>query len=277
MKRGLILAFAAGIAASLSTAASAQTGPRQPPGMQQPVLRDDEQIMPSQILPAPPPPTKPKPKSKPQPAAVETVNPDAGADAPVGVAKPAASKPAEPARVVTCTGAFAKASGHLRLAQAYGVHNVEFSQVNGDDGSTLLASVLFPRDPKRRLEVLWDDDNERTGTRMIVIDGQSTWAAEKGIHLGMPIAALEKLNGKPFKLMGFGASGASAGMAIASDWNGGALDLLADGCKVGIQFKPDPKASPAVVEAANGNKEFLSSDPAIRAAKPAIGQIILGY
>jgi len=292
-KSWLRVLLAAGIAAMLPAAALAQTsGPRASPGLQQPQLRDDEQILPSQILP-PPPPVKRKPAAK--PAAAKPATPAADPDAddnpvatakptkkpaavkpppaavnsdpdenPVATAKPAApAKPAEPARVVACSGAFAKNSGHLRLAQAYGVHNVEFTEVSGDDGSTLMASVLFPTDPKRRLEVLWDDDTQRTGTRMVVIDGQSTWTAYKGIHLGLPLAALEKANGKPFKLMGF----EKGGMAIVSDWNGGALGLLTDGCKVGVQFKPDPKAAAGTLEAAGRDKEFASTDPAIRAAR----------
>jgi hypothetical protein len=261
-----------------SGTASAQTGPRASPGMQQPQpqLRDDEQILPSQVVRPPPvPPAKPRvaarpPAPKPPPVA-PAPEPD---ENPVAVARPAApAKPAEPGRAVTCSGAFAKNSGHLRLAQSFGVHNVDFTEVSGDDGSTLMASVLFPTDPKRRLEVLWDDDVERSGTRMIVIGGQSTWTAQKGLHLGLPLAALEKLNGKPFKLMGF----EKGGMAIVSDWNGGALGLLTDGCKVGVQFKPDPKASQGTLGAASSDKEFASTDPAIRAAKPVIGEIIVAY
>jgi hypothetical protein len=273
-------ALAAG-AAALPAAAWAQTGPRASPGMQQPQLRDDEQIMPSQIL-LPPPPVKPKPKPKPVAAKPpvpepDPANPDTDQNpvAPVAVAKPPPPppKPAEPAHVVACSGAFAKNSGHLRLAQAYGVHNVDFTEVSGDDGSTLMASVLFPNDPKRRLEVLWDDDVQRAGTRMVVIDGQSTWTAQKGVHLGLPLAALEKLNGKPFKLMGF----EKGGMAIVSDWNGGTLATLTDGCKVGVQFKPDPKAPAGALSAAGSEKEFDSTDPTIRAAKPTIGEIIVAY
>jgi hypothetical protein len=282
MKHWLCVLLAAGAAlaaeaAALPAAVWAQTGPRASPGMQQPTLRDDEQILPSQILA--PPPVKPKTAAKPKPPAPKpapAANPDLDDNepAPVAVAKPAPPpKPAEPAHVVACSGAFAKNSGHLRLAQSYGVHNVDFAEVSGDDGSTLMATVLFPNDPKRRLEVLWDDDVQRTGTRMIVIDGQSTWTAQKGVHLGLPLAALEKLNGKPFKLMGFEKNG----MAIVSDWNGGALGSLTDGCKVGVQFKPDPKAPPGALDAAGSDREFASGDPAIRAAKPTVGEIIVAY
>jgi len=282
MKYWLCALLAAATAAALPaatlspTAAFAQaSGPRSSPGLQQPHLRDDEQIMPSQIVPPPPLPAKQKTAAKPAapkplPAAIGQPDPD---ENPVSVVRPSAPKPAEPARAVACSGAFAKNSGHLRLAQTYGVHNVEYTEVSGDDGSTLLASVLFPSDPKRRLEVLWDDDGQRAGTRMIVIGGQSTWTAQKGVHLGLPLAALEKLNGKPFKLMGF----EKDGMAVVSDWNGGALGLLTDGCKVGVQFKPDPKASASALGAASSDKEFDSSAPAIRAAKPTIGEIIVAY
>jgi hypothetical protein len=262
-------------AAALPAGAWAQSGPRQSPGLQQPYLRDDEQIMPSQIVV--PPPAKPKVAAKPKPAppAVPPAGFPPSDDNPAAVARPATSaRPAEPARTVACSnGTFAKNSGHLRLAQTFGVHNVDYTEVGGDDGSTLMASVLFPNDPKRRLEVLWDDDIERTGTRMIVIGGQSTWSAQKGLRLGLPLAALEKMNGKPFKLMGF----EKGGMAIVSDWNGGALGLLTDGCKVGVQLKPDPKAGPGVLDAAGGDTEFASSDPAIRAAKPIVGEIIVAY
>ena len=101
----------------------------------------------------------------------------------------------------------------------------------------------------------------------------STWVAQKGVRLGLSLAALEKLNGKTFTLMGFD----KGGMAIVSDWNGGALGLLTDGCRIGVQLKPDPKATSAAVDAVPPDKEFASNDPAIRAAKPVVGEIIVAY
>jgi hypothetical protein len=272
MKHRVLGLLAAGALAAWPALVLAQAN--RTPRYYTPSLRDDEQIMPSQVVA--PPPAKPKPKAapvKPPPADDQSAIEDPDAKAPPAAPKPP-PKPAEAVRAVACSnGAFAKRSTHLKLAQAYGVHNVDFTQVTGDDGSTLMASVLYPNDPKRRLEILWDDDTQREGTRMIVIEGQSTWQAQKGVRLGLPLAALEKLNGKTFKLMGF----EKGGMAIVSDWNGGALDVLTDGCKIGVQFKPDPKATPDAVNAASSDKEYASSDPAIRAAKPTIGEIIVAY
>jgi hypothetical protein len=271
-----VAGMAALLVAALPVTAWAQaSGPRQSPGLQQPHLRDDEQIMPSQIVPPPPLPAKPKAAAKPAAPKPVPAAADPETDNPLPAVKLAAPpKPAEPGRAVVCSsGAFGRNSDHLRLAQAYGVHNVDFMEVSGDDGSALMASVLFPKDPKRRLEVLWDDDAQRSGVRLIVIAGQSAWTAQKGVHLGLPLAALEKVNGKPFKLMGF----EKGGMAIVSDWNGGALGLLTDGCKMGVQFKPDPKAPAGALEAVSSDKEFASSDPAIRAAKPIVGEIIVAY
>ena len=46
--------------------------------------------------------------------------------------------------------------------------------------------------------------------------------------------------------------------------------------QIGVKFKPDSKATPEALKAAAG-KEFLSNDPAIRAVKPVIAEILIGY
>ena len=67
--------------------------------------------------------------------------------------KHAAATPA-PAHTVACNGAFTKDSSHMKLATAFGSQNVTWDDVDGPGGSKLKATVLFPKDPKRRLEVL---------------------------------------------------------------------------------------------------------------------------
>jgi hypothetical protein len=220
-------------------------------------LPQEDQLAPRQMQPAPPR------ARAPSSAAAPSAMPPAATTAP-------APKPA--ARVVACSGVFARASSHLKLAQVFDSRNVTFGEVAGPAGSTLMASIVYPTDPKRRLEVLWQNEAARMDTSLIVITGQSQWSGPKGLRLGLPLAALEKLNGKPFKLAGFDQQNGG----VALDWQGGALATLPGGCNVGITFKPDPKAPPDAVAAVAG-AEFMSSDPIVRAAKPAVSEIIFGY
>ncbi len=131
-------------------------------------------------------------------------------------------------------------------------------QVAGPESPTLNASVFYQRDPKRRLEVLWNNESARNDTQLIVINGQSTWTAPNGLKLGMPIAAVEKINKKPFNLRAFG--GENGG--YVTSWDGGALATLPGGCKISIRFAPDPKAKSTSEAPLEGDKEYPSGHPA---------------
>jgi hypothetical protein len=181
------------------------------------------------------------------------------------------SQPAPP-RVVNCSGVFAKESNHLKLATFFGSDAITWTQVDGPEGTKLNASVLYPRDPKRRLEVLWNLEASRSDTQLIVINGQSNWSGPKGLKLGLPLVAIEKLNKKPFLLRGFG--GENGGMV--ADWEGGALASLPGGCKVSLRFTPDPKAPPAVAEVV-GDKQLASNISALKPLALKVTEIILGY
>jgi hypothetical protein len=185
---------------------------------------------------------------------------------------PPTSAPATPARAVACSGPFAKDSNHIKLATVFNSQNLTFAAVEGPDGAKVMASVLFPKEPKRRLEVWWQNEASRSGLYLIVINDQSTWTAPKGLRLGLGLAAVEKLNGKPFKLKGFDKDGGNT-----TDWQGGALLELPGGCKVGLKFAPDPKAPEAARAETMVGNEFDSSDAAMRAARPTIAEIIIGY
>lgn len=257
--------------------ARSQTAPATPAD---PDLDTDDQLAPSQL-------------KQPMPAAVaEPTGPKRGTGHPAvhaatdaaGVAGAPAAPPSRPARpatvraaapgaqVVACAGAFSKDSSHLRLAMTYDSKNIVFTDVDAA-GTKVPASVLFPNDPKRRLEVWWSNAAARNQTYLIVINGQSTWTAPDGMKLGLTLAQLEKLNRKPFKLKGFDKDG----LATVSDWDDGVLASLPGGCKSGLSLRADPKASPDVVGALTADKEFSSSDPALRATKPVVSEILIGY
>jgi hypothetical protein len=177
------------------------------------------------------------------------------------------------AHVVACGGTFAKDSSHLKLTTAFDSKNITLTDVQANDGSKVPASVLFPDDPKRRLEVWWSNPAARSDIHLIVIGGQSTWTAPGGTRLGQSLEQVENLNHKPFKLNGFDKDH----IATVSDWDGGALATLAGGCKSGLSLRADPKASADAIGALPADKEYSSSDPAIRAAKPTVSEILIGY
>ena len=176
------------------------------------------------------------------------------------------------ANIVACNGAFAKDSSHLKLAMWFDSKNITFTDVEAS-GSKVPASVLFPNDPKRRLEVWWSNPTARSNIHLIVIGGQSTWAAPGGLRLGQTLEQVEKLNHKPFKLKGFDKDR----IATGSNWDGGALVTAAGGCKPGVSLRADAKASAEEIGALSVDEEYSSSDPAIRAAKPTVSEILIGY
>jgi hypothetical protein len=228
---------------------------------------DESKPTPPAAAPAPAQPDAAAKPAKPAPAAKP-----AAAAAPAGRATTRAAAPGAP-HVIACKDAFAKDSSHDKLTTAFGQPNVSWEDVDAPEGSKIKATVLFPADPKRRLEVVWAQPEPRTGTQVIAINGQSTWTAPKGLKLGLPLALVEKLNGKPFRLTGFEKD--SGGTVVS--WEGGALAELPGGCRVSLRFEPDPKISPEVRKDVAVNTQFGSSDLPMRKAVPKVVEILIGY
>ena len=232
-----------------------------------PDLDTDDQLAPSQM-------------NQPIPGAVAEPS-GASKQAPASAAAPPASPPARvraaptsaSLHTVACSGTFAKDSSHLKLAMTFDTKNITFTDVDANNGTKVPASVLFPNDPKRRLEVWWSNPRDRSGTYLIVINGKSTWSAPSGLRLGLTLQQLEKLNKKPFKLKGFDKDG----VASISDWDGGELANLPGGCKSGISMRADPKAPADAVSALAPDKEYGSQDPQMLAAKPTVSEVLIGY
>jgi hypothetical protein len=233
-----------------------------------PNLDAEDQLAPSQM-------------KQPMPAAVAEPS-RAPARAAKHAAKQAATSPEPRAQrpirgaalhAVACSGPFARDSSNLGLAMAFDSRNVTFTDVDGGAIGKVSASVLYPKDPKRRLEVWWNNPGSRSDISLIVINGQSGWAAPGGLRLGLTLAELEKLNRKPFKLKGFD----NNRVASVSDWDGGALAAFAGGCKAGVSLRADPKAAAEAIGAFTADHEYSSNDAALRAAKPEVSEILIGY
>ena len=231
-----------------------------------PDLDTDDQLAPSQMK-------QPIPGAVSEPSGGGSAATHASTTAPTNPPVRARPAPVASAHTVTCGGTFAKDSSHIKLAMTFDSKNITFTDVDANNGTKVPASVLFPNDPKRRLEVWWSNPKDRSGTYLIVINGKSTWSAPGGLRLGLTLQQLEKLNKKAFKLKGFDKDG----VATISDWDGGELANLPGGCKSGLSLRADSKAPADALSALSPDKEYSSQDPQMLAAKPTVSEVLIGY
>jgi hypothetical protein len=159
------------------------------------------------------------------------------------------------------------------LRQRYGSASVESTRIQIGEGETMAGTVIYPGDSLRRAEIVWQDSlNRRRPARVILRGSQSRWQVNHGISLGTSLEELERLNGRPFTLAGFGWDYAG----IVTDWKGGSLD----GALAGVKLYLDP--GPAQYESAPysqvlGDRDYSSALPAMRQLNPRVTQIFVDF
>jgi hypothetical protein len=175
------------------------------------------------------------------------------------------------ANEMKCEGPFAKDTDHKRLVSSFGQSNVarETVYVEGDG---FPASIVFPKQPNRRLEILWWNEKARRRPATIQADGAG-WIGPKGIRVGMTLGEVEALNGRPFTLLGFGWD---FGGRI-SEWKGGAFDHLPGDCQLIVFFSEEENVDEAASLKVAGDQEFGSNQNEMKAVKPKVVRIGLGY
>lgn len=181
----------------------------------------------------------------------------------------AAPKP--PAQVVACTGPFAKGVTHASLVKAFGRPHVAFLAVGTGEGETAQASVVFPRDKARRIEILWKNERARRDPAEIRTGVAAQWSTAQGIRRGMTLSEIEALNGRPFTLYGFGFD--YGGTTL--DWKGGALATQPGGCTLALRFAMREGADNAGIY--GEERSFSSDDAAMRKAAPVVDAVTLMY
>ena len=174
---------------------------------------------------------------------------------------------------LACEGPFAKDSDHKRLVAAFGRAKMSSARRSMNRKALeVRASIVFPKDPVRRVVVLWfDEKNLRRPARIDLVG--SSWSGPKGLLIGSSIAAVEQANGKPFTLYGFDWDYGGS----TESWNGGALANLPGGCAFAPIFEPDYTTSDEIQNAVSGDTQFASDSQAMRAAKVRIRSLHLRY
>lgn len=181
-------------------------------------------------------------------------------------------KPTAGPRQFQCTGPFAPNTTAVNIAADFGQSNVVTGNIISPDGSTAPGIVLLPNDPALSLEIAWKDPANLAFPRRVAFTETSAWSVN-GIAIGSSLADLERANGKPFRIQGFGGN---AGGVVA-DWRGGRLATLGGGCELGVQLALAATLGNAAQGRISGPKSFSSADAAIRAANPTVGVFWVSY
>jgi hypothetical protein len=172
----------------------------------------------------------------------------------------------ENAQLSLICDAFAHVS-HEALASAYGGDNLSEETLPGPEGESYAATVLYPGDTARRLEIVWRDAAQTAPASVLVSGGGSLWRGPHNIAIGDDLAQIEASNGRAFTLWGFGWDYGG----WVSDWQGGAF-APTQGCAVRVGFEAGNDGADA-----QGDREFASDSAPMRRAAPRVAEFGLRF
>jgi len=149
------------------------------------------------------------------------------------------------------------------LVRIYGASHVVDQDADVGEGEIEPETVLFPKDPERRIEVLWKNPDQRAEPASASIRGKaSRWHAVHGISLGTTLTQLQRLNGRPFRF-----DLVNDGTDMANElisWHGGSLEKDFQGEGRVILWL---EHTPIRATARNGPKDFGGESDALEMQK----------
>jgi hypothetical protein len=163
------------------------------------------------------------------------------------------------------------------LRERYGIEHVSSVAVPLGEGDSEAGAVIYPDDATRRATVYFVD-GKVTGpiSAIYVRDPESIWRGPLGLKLGTTSLELERINGRPFRFLGFDWDYGG----YVSNWTEGMLAhaFLSPG-QLALRLAPAPLAEgqQRVDGYPSGDGEFTSDLPAVRAQPPLVVEMGLGF
>jgi len=171
------------------------------------------------------------------------------------------------------------------LVRFFGAKYVEDDYVSsGGDANSQMGTIVHRSKPNLELHVLWNEDKPERHVKLVVICPEEesntacAWHTAEGITVGTTLKTLEKLNARPFRLMGIDWD---YGGKIVS-FNQGKLERLRPKCGgMTLQLEEGPgtpsEQRAAWIDEISGDKEFWSSDPAMQGVNPAVQWMSISF
>lgn len=183
----------------------------------------------------------------------------------------APAQPATPA-ALGCDGLISGASSRADLVKTFGAANVTDEEIPGAEGQKEKVTLLFGKDPARRL-IVYMDNASPPKVAAVHVKKPSGWAGPLGMKAEMPLAEIARLNGAALTISGF-----------ESDFGGYALDLkgklgkLPGGCTLVMRFNPGIDLAPASkYKPLIGEKKLKSDNALLLSVKPYLAEWSINY
>ena len=176
-------------------------------------------------------------------------------------------------------GAITTKTSEADLRRIYGSKNVQSGEVGLGEGETVPGTIVYPNDPRKRLEIAWKNTKMRKFPEFVQFAGdKSFWKTTQGISLGTSLKTLEQINGKGFVLLGF--QWDYSGTVVS--WNGGKLARTfgKDNEFVTLRLSPqvfDNKALEKDLNAVVGDGEFSSKNRSMQKINPTVYFVIVKF
>jgi hypothetical protein len=160
------------------------------------------------------------------------------------------------------------------LDKLYGKENVKDEELHVGEGFYEKGTVLFPSDKLKRAEIFWQENQFGHKISLIRLNEEkSLWHTPEGITIGTPMKTLEKLNGGPFEMSGFGWDyGGNAN--IGSD-KPGPLQGISVRLTEGNYEDLEKKLTAKEIGSVQGDKIILTSDPVLQKINPVTYQVFI--
>ncbi len=173
--------------------------------------------------------------------------------------------------ILGCGAPFTRDATPATLAAVFGRENVVPETIDGPEGEPMNVTAIYPKDPERRIEVSFANEEERTGLIAVTVrDHSSRWKGQGGYSFGDGIEAVETANGGPFAVSGFQWDYGG----FVTDWKGGKL-MATGGCATTVRFSPEATdIAPAIL---GDGVHPMSNDPAVRKALPKVSLFGIGW
>ncbi|MCO6488409.1 MAG: hypothetical protein J5I98_08330 [Phaeodactylibacter sp.] len=163
-------------------------------------------------------------------------------------------------------GGITATSTEADIRALYGDGQVAYRSVYIGEGESQPGIAVFPDTPNE-LEIVWDIAAATGNPEFIRISKADTdWRTIQGVTVGTTLEELEKVNGRPFNLYGFGWDYGG----LVNDWRGGHLDSY-------LVIALEPADWEQVGPEVSGDITFSSNDPKVRALGARVASMVVTF